>query len=217
MSHTFLADRGALTVTTAAFFAAHPFPKGEKASGSLQCPIPWVLPPWGSGPLLSPKVLFPPHRRVLCQVLACRWREGLKCDFCAPSHLVASPRRHSSPSRPTSQTASPWAAQWACGSSQSESTTSPSASPQCPKAVAFVVRRPTSHNCVIIKHFRLPRKKELGFIVPRHAKLRKRLQLAGSDSSHLCRTRVSAVVLFQHWTADHQGEPALHVDGPLNF
>ena len=37
------------------------------------------------------------------------------------SQIVTSPRRHSSPSRPTSQTASPWAAQWACGSSQKES------------------------------------------------------------------------------------------------
>ena len=29
-----------------------------------------------------------------------------------------------------------------------------------------------------------------------------------------CCTFVSAVLLFQHRTADHHGEPALHVDGP---
>ena len=39
----------------------------------------------------------------------------------APSRLVTSPRRYTGPSRPTSQTASPWAAQWACGSLQLES------------------------------------------------------------------------------------------------
>ena len=42
----------------------------------------------------------------------------------------------------------------------------------------------------------------------------KKLYLTGPYSSHLCRTRVSAVFLFQHRTADHHGEPALHVDGP---
>ena len=138
----------------------------------------------GSRALLSPMVLFPPHRKVLCQVPACWWREGLKVRNCrptvgsAPSRLVTSPRRHSgrsstnisrrrlpgprsglvssqlesdqqtsqqhlhkvpkrsslvvtsprrhsSPSRPTSQTASPWAAQWACGSSQKKSDQHP--------------------------------------------------------------------------------------------
>ena len=71
---------------------------------------------------------LPPHRRVLCQVLACRWHEGLKC---APADQLLVARLHvllrrpgdtRSRSRPTSPTASPWAAQWACGSSQSEST-----------------------------------------------------------------------------------------------
>ena len=42
----------------------------------------------------------------------------------------------------------------------------------------------------------------------------KRLQLTRACSSHLCRTRVSVVFLFQHRRADHHGEPALHVDGP---
>ena len=37
--------------------------------------------------------------------------------------------------------------------------------------IAFVVRRPTSHNCVNFTHFRLPRKKG---DVPRHAKLQKK-------------------------------------------
>ena len=51
----------------------------------------------------------------------------------------ASPRRHSSRSRPTSPTASPWAAQWACGSSQKESTNIPNCYPQITRAVALIV------------------------------------------------------------------------------
>ena len=36
----FFSGRGALTVTTAAFFAAHPFPKGVAASGTERHPSP---------------------------------------------------------------------------------------------------------------------------------------------------------------------------------
>ena len=36
----FFSGRGALTVTTAAFFAAHPFPKGVTASGTERYPSP---------------------------------------------------------------------------------------------------------------------------------------------------------------------------------
>ena len=35
----------------------------------------------------------------------------------------------------------------------------------------------------------------------------KRLQLTRACSSHLCRTRVSVVFLFQHRRADHHGTP----------
>ena len=69
-----------------------------------------------------------PHRRVLCQVLACRWHEGLKC---APADQLLVARLHILLRRPgviavgvrptIITTASPWAAQWACGSSQLES------------------------------------------------------------------------------------------------
>ena len=57
--------------------------------------------------LLSPMVLFPPHRKVLCQVPACWWREGLKCSPAdqllgsAPSRLVASPSSDTRSRSPT--------------------------------------------------------------------------------------------------------------------
>ena len=40
---------------------------------------------------------LPPHRRVLCQVLACRWHEGLKC---APADQLLVARLHVSLRRP---------------------------------------------------------------------------------------------------------------------
>ena len=61
----------------------------------------------------------------------------------APSRLVASPRRHSSQSRPTSPTASTWAAQWACGSSQSESTNIPFSISTSQRRLGFNVPRHT--------------------------------------------------------------------------
>ena len=111
--------------------------------------------------------------------------------LCASSHLDASPRRHSSRSRPTSPTASPWAAQWALGHRSWSSTNIPFCiSTRSQSGFAFVVRRPTSHNCVYFTHFRLPRKKRLGFIVPRHAKLRKKTTanwtLLLAPLSHTC-------------------------------
>ena len=61
------------------------------------------------------------------------------------SHVVTSPRRHSSRSRPTSPTASPWAAQWACGSSQLEFDQHlTTASPQGPKAVVVGCASPST-------------------------------------------------------------------------
>ena len=42
-------------------------------------------------------MLFPPHRRVLCQVPACRWHEGLKC---APADQLWAARLHVSMRRP---------------------------------------------------------------------------------------------------------------------
>ena len=49
-----------------------------------------------------PWCCFPPHRRVLCQALACRWRGRITVRSCrptagsAPSRLDASPRSHCS-------------------------------------------------------------------------------------------------------------------------
>ena len=59
---------------------------------------------------------------------------------------------------------------------------------------AFVVRRPTSYNCVHFTHFRLPRKKSLVFSVPRHAKLQKKTT-TDQDlvSLHPCCARASTV------------------------
>ena len=86
----FFSGRGALTVTTAAFFAAHPFPKGVTASSTERYPSLGSTTK-GSRALLSPMVLFPPHRKVLCQVPACWWREGLKC---APADQLLAARLH---------------------------------------------------------------------------------------------------------------------------
>ena len=124
----------------------------------------------------------PPH----CRVCVRHSRAGRlrALNAVSPhSHVVTSPRRHSSRSRPTSPTASPWravglwviavgvdqhpklhlhrvpkryrrwlcvaqyrrptapswAAQWACGSSQKESTNIPNCYPQVTRAVALVV------------------------------------------------------------------------------
>ena len=103
--------------------------------------------------------------------------------LCAPSQLDASPMRHCSRSRPTSPTASHGPRNGVAGHRSRSRPTSPTASPQGPQAVALVVRRPTSHNCVYLTHFRFHRKKRLGFNVPRHAKLGKNLQRTTIPSS----------------------------------
>ena len=121
----------------------------------------------GSRALLSPMIIssaLPPHRRVLCQVLACWWREG---SMCAPADQLLATRPHVSMRRPGviavgvrptiittanpqgpravsrclcfaqyyRPTAPSWAAQWACGSSQLEFDQHiTTASPQSPRA-----------------------------------------------------------------------------------
>ena len=58
-----------------------------------------------------------------------------------------------------------------------------------------------------------PKKGDSASMSPDMPSSGKRPQLTGPCSSHLCRTRVPVVFLFQHRRADHHGEPALHVDG----
>ena len=58
----FFSGQGALTVTTAALSIPWVLPLGGGEGGVELCSHPWCC--------------FPPHRRVLCQALACRWREG---------------------------------------------------------------------------------------------------------------------------------------------
>ena len=67
----FFSGRGALTVTTAAFFAAHPFPKGVTASGTERYPSPGFY-----------------HQGVPSFALrytACWWREGFPVRTCRPT------------------------------------------------------------------------------------------------------------------------------------
>ena len=132
----------------------------------------------GSRTLLSPMVLFPPHRKVLCQVPACWWREGLKC---APADQLLAARLHVLLRRPgdtlvISRRRVPGPRNGLVGHrSWSSTNISQLLSTSHQSGIAFVVRRPTSHNCVNFTHFRLPRKKRrLGFIVPRHTKLQKK-------------------------------------------
>ena len=89
MLHTCFSGRGALR-------------KGVTDSGPVRLPPPGLfhhgVPSFCSHGVLA---TLPPHRRILCQVLACRWHEGLKCTCRptaggAPSRPVASPRSHSS-------------------------------------------------------------------------------------------------------------------------
>ena len=133
--------------------------------------------------MLSPMVLFSPHSKVLCQVPACWWREGLKC---APADQLLAARLHVLLRRPgdtlsrsstnISRRRLPGPRSGLVGHrSWSSTNISQLLSKSHQSGIAFVVRRPTSHNYVNFTHFRLLRKKRrLGFIVPRHAKLRKK-------------------------------------------
>ena len=153
MTHTYFSEWGSYAVTGGCVHAqATPSPKGVTAvshplqpSGLCTRGIP------SHCSRLVCHLVARPHCRVCVRhSRAGRWRA---LSAVSPhSHVVTSPRRHSSRSRPTSPTASPWAAQWACGSSQLESTTSPTASPQGPKAVSsLVVRRPVLQtNCTFL-------------------------------------------------------------------
>ena len=65
-----------------------PFPEGVTNSGRGTRTTSSALPPGGpelcSHPWCFLSLLSQPHRRVLCQVLACQWNEGLKCVAAAP-------------------------------------------------------------------------------------------------------------------------------------
>ena len=166
----FFSERGALTVTTAAFFAAHPFPKGVTASGTERYPSPGFFHQGVPSFALTHGVLatLPPHRKVLCQVPACRWREGLKC---APADQLLAARLHVLLRRPgdtLSRSSTNISRRRFAGPrnglvghrSWSSTNISQLLSTSHQSGIAFVVRRPTSHNCVYFTHFRLPRKKE---------------------------------------------------------
>ena len=136
--------------------------------------------------------------------------------LCAPSHLDASPRRQL----------------------QSESTNIPDGVSLGRAMGLWVIaegvdQHPQLHLHKVPKRYRIgcastniaqlcvlhtfppsPKKEDSASLSPDTPSSGKRLQPTGPYSSHLCRTRVSAVFLFQHPTADHHGEPALHVDGP---
>ena len=161
----------------------------------------------GSRALLSPMVLFPPHRKVLCQVPACWRREGKKC---APADQLLAARLHVLLRRPRdtlsrsstniSRRRLPGPRNGLVGyRSWSSNNISQLLSTSHQSGIAFVVRRPTSHNCVNFTHFRLPRKKgDSASLYPDMPSSGKRLQPTGPYPSHLCRTRVSVVFLFQH-------------------
>ena len=111
---------------------------------------------------------------------------------CAPSHLDASPRRHCSRSRPTSPTPSPWAAQWACGSSQKESTNIPNyISTRSQSGRIGCASTNNAQPCVLHILPPSPKKKEdsasMSPDVPSSKK--KKLQLTRSCPPHPCCTR----------------------------
>ena len=160
MTHTYFSGWGSYAVTGGCVHAqATPSPKGVTT-------VPHLLQPSGLHTRgipshCSPRCAtrLPTALQSVCQAPACWWREGLKTRTCrptagsAPSRLVTSPRRHSSPSRPTSQTASPWAAQWACGSSQLEfdQQSSQPHHHKDPKRSSLVVRCPVLQtNCSLL-------------------------------------------------------------------
>ena len=83
--HTCFSGRGALTCHVQLRpRAARPFPKGVTDSG------PERVPPCGLHHHGVPSFalthgvlsILPPHRRALCQALACWWHEGFKVRYC---------------------------------------------------------------------------------------------------------------------------------------
>ena len=67
------------TVTSCCVLRSTYLPQGSGSQWHRALSITWVLPPRGPELRSHPRCSFPPHRRVLCQVPACWWREGLKC------------------------------------------------------------------------------------------------------------------------------------------
>ena len=145
-------------------------------------------------------VLFPTApQSTVSGALACRWREGSKC---APADQLLAARLHVSMRRPgviavgvrpTSHNCISLGRAIGLWASQLEFDQHlTTAYPQVTRAVSRWLCVDQHRPTVCTSHLSaFPEKKRLGFIVPRHAKLGKRLQLTGPFSSHLCRTRVS--------------------------
>ena len=141
----------------------------------------------------------PPHRKVLCQAPACWWREGLKC---APADQLLVARPHVLLRRPGNT---------AVGIDQHLQ----SRLHKYPKRYRICCASTNiAQLCELHTFPPSPKKGDSASLSPDMPSSGKRLQLTRADSSHLCRTRVSVVFLFQHRRADHHGEPALRVDGP---
>ena len=122
------------------------------------------------------------------------------------SHAVTSHRRHSSPSRPTSQTASPWAAQWACGSSQLESDQQ-SSQPHLhkdPKRSSLVVRRPGDTPVRVDQH---PRRRLPG---PRNRLVGHRRR-SPTNNHHNCYPQVTRAIALIELNAGTAGLKHLSV------
>ena len=122
MTHTYLSGWSSYAVSGGCVHAqATPSPKGVTA-------VPHPLQPSGLRTRGIPSHCSPlvchlvarPHCRVCVRHSRAGRLRALNA-VSQHSHVVTSPRRHSSRSRPTSPTASPRAAQWVCGSSQLES------------------------------------------------------------------------------------------------
>ena len=127
----FFSGRGALTVTTLLLSSQHIPSLREWQPVAPSAIHPMGSTTKGSRALLSPMVLFPPHRRVLCQVPACWWREGLKC---APADQLLAARLHVLLRRP--------------GVTLSRSSTNISRLGRAMGLWVIAVGvRPTSHNC----------------------------------------------------------------------
>ena len=163
----------------------------------------------GSRALLSPMVLFPPHRKVLCQVLACWRREGLKC---APADQLLAARLHVLLRRPgdtlsrsstiISRRRLPGPRNGLVGHRSWSSTNISQLLSTSHQSGTHLLRVDQHRTTVCTSHIS-EKKGDSASMSPDMPSSGKQLELTGPYPSHLCRTRVSAVFLFQHRTADH--------------
>ena len=132
MTHTYFSGWGSYAVTGGCVHAqATPTPKGVTAVPHPLQPL-WTSHTRDPEPLLSPRVPlgFSAALQSVCQALACRPHEGLKCVptdqlLVARPHICDVAQETLQSELTNISNASPWAAQWACGSSQLELTNIP--------------------------------------------------------------------------------------------